>query len=104
MTKLEQDDARRTWEQRIEDFRASGLSGPKWCEQHGFKLRQLRYWVAKCKAPDATASSPVWVAVSDPSTAVGPRLTIRIGTAEITVESGFNPTLLQSVVRTLASC
>lgn len=84
------------------DFRASGLSGREWCEQNGLNRRQLRYWSEKCKVADAEASGPTWVAVALPP-ANEPPLTIRVGAVEITVEPGFSPAFLQSVVRTLAT-
>ena len=104
MTKIEREAAQRQWEGLVANFRASGLSGPQWCEQRGWKLRQLRYWVAKFKRTHRVGSDPTWVALTDPVVASGAGLTIRIGAAEMIVEAGFDPALLQAVVRTLAAC
>ena len=40
----------REWEARVAEFRASGLSGAKWCQTHGLKTHQFYYWLGKHKA------------------------------------------------------
>ncbi len=45
MTNEAKAELRKVWEARVAEFRASGLSMSKWCEQHDLKLNQLRYWL-----------------------------------------------------------
>lgn len=103
MSKWEQEDALRAWEPRIQEFRASGLSGPQWCAQTGFTIGQLRYWTQKVRAAAPETSGATWIAMAPPESPSS-GLIVRMGTLEILVEPGFNPAFLQSVVRTLASC
>ena len=58
MIKEEREAAHRLWERLVVEFRASGQSGPRWCADRGYKLRQLRYWQHKLKTTDAPASGP----------------------------------------------
>ena len=37
------------WENRIKEFKISGLSAPKWCTANGIKVHQLHYWLRKEK-------------------------------------------------------
>ena len=93
------------WRLRVQEFRASGLSGPQWCAPRGFKVRQLHYWNRKFRAADAEAPVAEWITV--PPTAASAdadALQVTVGQAVITVPSGFSPALLQSVVRALAPC
>lgn len=104
VTRIEREAAQQAWEGLVADFHASGLSGPQWCAQTGWKLHQLRYWVAKLKlAAPAAGAEPTWVVLAPPATAPA-TLTVRVGAAELQVAAGFDPALLQAVVRTLATC
>jgi hypothetical protein len=101
MTKEERAAKRVLWERRIADFKASGLSGAKWCVAHNLKTHQLWYWLKKLQ-PELPAEKPVqWlpVEIRDP----GPALTVKIGPAAIEVPGGFDPQLLISVVRVLST-
>lgn len=104
MTKSEREAAQHQWEGLVADFRASGLSGPRWCAQKGFKLRQLRYWVGKFRAADPHGSATTWVAVTPPVAIAPSGLTIRIGVAEMRVDPGCDPALLEAVIRALSPC
>jgi transposase-like protein len=100
----ERDALRRLWASLVEEFRASGLGQAAWCRQHGYKVRQLQYWLRKFRATDAAASeAPTWLPVPvAPSTDFPESLVVRVGAAAIDIRPGFNPDLLRAVVRTLA--
>jgi hypothetical protein len=104
VTNQERDALRRLWAGLVEEFRASGLSGPKWCAQRGYKVRQLHYWLHKFPATDAVASEPAWLAVPMATDTMGAEesLVVRVGPVIIDVRPGFNPDLLRAVVRTFA--
>ena len=63
MTMPERETLQQIWYARVQEFRASGLSGPQWCQPRGLKVKQLHYWNRKFRTPDATASDTTWVAV-----------------------------------------
>ena len=92
----------REWEARVAEFRASGLSGAKWCQTHGLKTHQFYYWLGKNRAQDAEPAGPAkWlqVEVRKPMTAAA--LQVRVGQTIIEVVPGFDPELLTDVVRAL---
>jgi hypothetical protein len=94
------------WKERMEDYEASGLSGKRWCEEQGISEGKFWYWKRRWKEYLAKEEgvSTTWapLVVADaalPKTV----LTVRIGAAEIEVQSDYDATLLQNVVRTLMS-
>jgi len=99
MTKAEHTVNRAAWEQRVSEFRASGLSVPRWCASQGIKAHQLRYWLKKYGPPEEPAVNWHPVYFSDPE----PALTVKVGPAAIEVRSGFDPQLLVVVVKTLSA-
>jgi hypothetical protein len=88
------------WKKRMEQFEASGLSGTRWCEEQGIPKGQFWYWKKRWRKSLTKEEESTWVPLVAADT---DSLTVRIGTAEIEVQSGYNATLLQSVVRTLMS-
>ncbi len=103
VTNQERDELRRLWAGLVEEFRASGLSGPKWCARRGYKVRQLHYWLHKFQTTDAVASEPAWLTVPLATDTVAEEtLVVRVGHVMIDVRPGFNPDLLRAVVRTFA--
>jgi len=100
---------RRVWQERIADFRKSGLSLRSWCKQTGFSRQRLRYWLIKYPVSGDAASTAnlQWVPVNIDQVLATPVealiLTVRIGGAEIEIPSGFDPELVQSVLSALGS-
>ena len=95
MTAIECAQLKELWQERIKDFRASGLSSREWCAQQGLKVDRLHYWNRKLQPTDAAASA-AWVTletarVSDPYE------------ESLVVTVGFDPGFLQSLVRALAA-
>lgn len=95
---------KREWDQRVANFKQSGLSVKKWCDQEGLKANQLRYWLKKLDESREVAEKPQWI----PVTLVHPQsegnkkaLPIKIGKVIIEVSPGYDPELLSDVVRTL---
>ncbi|PSR33932.1 MAG: IS66 family insertion sequence hypothetical protein, partial [Sulfobacillus benefaciens] len=68
MTTPERETLQQIWSARVQEFRASGLTGPQWCEPRGLKVKQLHYWNRKFCTADASASDTTWIAVNTPST------------------------------------
>lgn len=96
------------WTARIKEYRSSGERVSVWCERHAVSTRQFYYWMRKLKMAEPQrqrASHSGWVSVlmseTDESSAEVVPLIVRIGPASIEVRSGFEPSLLAEVVRTL---
>jgi len=51
MTHIER---RRLWQQRIEDWQASGLSGMAYCQQQSLTYCRFVYWRKKLTEPEAS--------------------------------------------------
>lgn len=100
MTRAEQ---RQEWERLIADYRASGLTAKKWCAAHHVQFHQLKYRLRHIKIDPGTQPTR-WLPVEMAPVEHDDNLLIRIGAASIEVRSGFDPALLQDVVRALASC
>ena len=44
------------WEERIKDWKASGLSKAKWCRENGVKEHQMYYWLQRIDDDRVTKS------------------------------------------------
>lgn len=101
MTKDEREANRAAWTERINEFRASGLSAPQWSAAHGLNIHRLRYWLKKLETSASAQTAVRWLPMdfSNPE----PALTIRVGPATIEVRNGFDPQLFITIVRTLSA-
>jgi len=112
MTDKEQ--RRQLWQDRINAYRASGLTLKAWCAANGCTIDQMKYWLYKSKEPN---SSTTTISTDEPqklrfvplavSADVEAPLLLRIGPAQIELRPGFDPRLLRDVVKALtevASC
>ena len=89
------------WREQIEDFATSGMTAQEWSNYNRIPLNQLQYWKRRLKELDKPQSTPtIWTALEIaqqlPST-----ITLRVGSASIDLNSGFDPNLLREVVRAL---
>jgi hypothetical protein len=84
------------WEPRVAEFRASGLSARKWCEQNEISEHKLRYWISRLSEwPQPVDWARVDVAASRTFSS---SISINIGVASIEVRGGFDPDLLLEVL------
>lgn len=108
MTNAAKEELRKIWETRIADFKSSGLSGTAWCAANGLRPNQLWYWLKKFRTQENRSDTPTrWLPVelNDPgTTGNGDGLIIKVGPAVIEVQPGFNPALLQEVIRAIKAC
>lgn len=99
------DEERRIWEAKIANYHASGLTAQEWCVANGERLNQLKYRIKQInRAKKANSSAPRWLPVAVNETGRDNTMIVRIGAASIEVKPGFDPDLLSTVVRVLASC
>jgi hypothetical protein len=106
MTRSEQ---RQEWETRTKDLQSSGQTIPAWCAINNLRVHQVRYRLRKLKRESLSTvnTAPQWLSINIKEFNAECRqpLLIKVGTAVIEVQPGFNPELLRDVVRTLnATC
>lgn len=104
MSQQELEELRQLWTGLVAEFRASGLGQAEWCRQNGYNVRHLHYWLRKCASSSATAPDTTnWLPVAiGPDRDTDPSLIVRVGSAMIDVQPGFDPNLLRAIVRSLA--
>ena len=93
---------RQQWKNRIEAYKASGLSAREFCRQHSITTRQLYYWLRKETLKEQTDNTVQWLSVSLSSKediAEDNFLTVKVGPAVIEVRQGFDEELLLHVVK-----
>ncbi len=88
------------WNERIQDFRASGLE-PKAGARNtgGLQVGQLGYWLRKSKT-EASSSNGRWLSL-DTIALPGSGISLRIGSMVLEIERGFDQEVLADVVRSL---
>jgi hypothetical protein len=102
------------WRGHIDACRASGLQVTEYCKKNSLATRRYYYWKLRVERstdietkgkPDKPSVSGQWLCV-EPLADAAPSsphcLTVRVSGAEIDVHSGFNATLLRSVVQALS--
>ncbi len=94
---MSQTELRKEWELRIAEYRASGLTQTKWCEENDLKIHQFHYWLRKIEKPQV--SSPKWIPITMDEHVDDSKdsIQIRIGKASIEVKPGFDPSHLADV-------
>ena len=111
------------WRGHIDACRVSGLQVTEYCKKNLLATRRYYYWKLRVEKsaqaetkgkPDKSSASGQWLCIEPmadaaPSTRsqrteAGPpdQLTVRVSGAEIDVHSGFNASLLRSVVQALS--
>lgn len=94
---------RKIWKDRIIAFQASGQSAATWCAANQLTTRKLWYWQRKFKNVSGKAvQTSQWISL-DVDKQHKPTILIKVGSAEIKVETGYNRELLADVIRTLQS-
>lgn len=101
-------DKKQLWVDRIQDYKSSGLTATKWCEDNNTSVHKLRYQINKINNEDKQNSKQtVWASII-PAIPIAEKelekpLKVTIGQSTIEVAPGFDPETFESVVRILAS-
>lgn len=70
-----------------------------------FKINQLRYWLRKLRSTDnSSVKQPQWLSAEIDKSKVpiqNNSLVVRVGKVSIEVKSGFDPSLLSGIIKTL---
>lgn len=103
------EEERKLWTKRIEDYRASGLTAIKWCEENNISVHMLRYKITQFnKEKKQTLKETQWASVvlekpvAEKETY--PSLKVTVGKATIEVTKGFDPDIFRDVMRILSQC
>jgi transposase-like protein len=92
------------WRRILQEHRQSGLTVPEFCQEHGHPIHQFKYWKQKFGKDAPGLRFVAAVAKSDTGSSRGATdegLTLEVGSARITIRSGFDRTLLLQAVRAL---
>lgn len=96
------------WDRLIANYRSSGKTGATWCEEHGFKIHQLRFQITKRsnqlgnnKIPQASFIPLEVISEKVNKSINNTSITVSIGQALIHIEEGFPPSLLAEIIKTL---
>lgn len=87
------------WNERIQEFRASGLNQKAWCEEQGLQIGQLGYWLRKSKT-EANSNNGRWLNLNTIAPS-GSGISLRIGSMVLEIERGFDQEVLADVVHSL---
>jgi hypothetical protein len=95
---------RKLWRARVSEYESSGLSIHEWCKRAGIRVDHLRYWLRKFDEADV---GQLWASVElvgegKPGLFAG-GITVRIGSASIDVQSGFDHCLLSEVLAVVSA-
>jgi hypothetical protein len=86
----------------IEVWRRSGMSGAGFARQHGLSVRRLLRWRERLQESEAPRFHPVRVVERAPVRAAAATLELEVrGGRRIRVQAGFDPELLEELVRTV---
>lgn len=98
------EESRLLWSSRVEAFTASGLTQAEFCKNNDYKIKQFNYWLRKFRKLDMTpqGNDMKWIPVNVEASKTA-KLNIKIGSAVIEVESGFDAKLLSEVLKALGA-
>ena len=107
-------DRRAFWEHVIAEQRNSGLTGRAWCQRNGVALEAFYLWRKKLTAdPPLTTSAvrrssdiqwlPIEPAKSTATVSAPSGVTLRVGTIDVEIASGFDPRALSDIIAVLTS-
>ncbi len=102
---------RKTWEQRVAAWRASGQSAQKFAEGRDYTVHMLRYWAGRLKEEEAEPSIRLARVVRAPREVpqpleaarppTGTALVLEVGGARVQVPAGFERATLRAVLEVL---
>jgi hypothetical protein len=100
------EERRALWVKNIENYRGSGLTAAKWCEDHQIRPTTLKWWIMRFNKERRfkESSQPKWVALAphpDGTVQAAHPLTVTIGTCRIEVFPGFDAHTFHEVVQIL---
>ena len=112
MNKIQQIEQQQLWMSRINDLASSGLTQSQWCQEKGFSVSTLRYWMRKLREPEEQDSTS-WLQVDIPegghvaslpisSNAASGGLKITCGKYTVEFPSGYDVSSMAAVLKLLS--
>lgn len=100
------EERKQLWQQRIDDFKASGDTNVKaWCHQNQVSPQSMYQWMKRLNLESNIDAQPTtqWMALSQSSanSESNSSLRIHIGNVSIEIQEDFNRPLFQEVIEIL---
>jgi len=96
---------RALWEQRLDEYEASGQRILTWCEEKSITPRQFYYWRKKLRPEQLKKEQPVkWLSLKynmRESVSAEEAIAVHIGQATIEVRKGFDQGLFRKIIQVL---
>lgn len=90
---------RNSWEQQLENWRASGLTGAAWCRQKEIAYAVFLYWRKKLESEALTAQSEEFIEIPEAPDEIG--LILECQGVMVHLTKGFDAELLQNCLQVL---
>lgn len=101
---MDSQERKRTWEQKISEYRSSGVSTTAWCEQNNIKISALRYWISRLNKEKRETTNIQWISMDDAlamNASDTTSIVIKIGKASVHVTPSFSENTLLRVLKVL---
>lgn len=101
---------RELWQERICNYRSSGLNAQAWCQQNKFTLSSLHYWINKLNKESLESDSTIkheFVPITQMGISMSPSMSpsapivIRYQNLSIEVSESCQPNTLRNVLEIL---
>ena len=94
------------WQERIFNYRNSGLNAQAWCQEHKLTISSLHYWINKLNKESLDSDITIkheFVPVTQMGISMSPSapIVIRYQNLSIEVSEGCNPDTLRNVLEIL---
>jgi hypothetical protein len=98
----------RNWQERVEEYKASGLTREAYSKQKGIQVYQLDYWRRKLSRRSKghkSSSADQWIPlqIADSPGKKDSHIDLWIGSIRVEVRHGFDSQLLAEVLQTVGA-
>jgi hypothetical protein len=98
----------RNWQERVEEYKASGLTREAYSKQKGIQIYQLDYWRRKVSRQSnafKTSSADQWMPlqIADSPVKKDSHIVLWIGSIRVEVRHGFDSQILAEVLQTVGA-
>jgi len=98
----------RNWKERVDEYKASGLTRQAYSKQKGIPIYQLDYWrrkLARQSKAFKTSSADQWIPlqIADSPDKQDSHIDLWIGSIRVEVRHGFDSQLLAEVLQTVGA-
>jgi hypothetical protein len=93
------------WQQHIEAIKSSGLTRRAYCERNGLKTSTLDYWyrrLSPIQKEESEGNNAGWIPLQISGDEIS-AIDLHVGRIKIAVKPGFDPVLLNELLRALGA-